>query len=255
MIRLDDIHFSYDEIPVLGGVDIEISHGEIVGVMGANGTGKSTLLKLMSGALTPTRGKIVLLGEELSLLSAKQRARRIAIVPQESNIPFSFSALEIVLMGRAPYLPPFGFESKGDVRQAHAAMERTDCIELADRDINTLSGGERQRVILARALAQCPELLLLDEPTSFLDIRHTAEFTDVLRKLNRTSGITIVCAIHDLNLAASFCHRIIFIKDGGVIADGDVGEIIDRDIIRNAFDIDVHVGFDEETGTPYCFPR
>ena len=255
MLRLNDIHFSYDNISVLEGINLEISHCEIVGVMGANGTGKSTLLKLMSGALTPGRGKITFLDESLSSLSAKQRAKRIAMVPQDSIIPFSFTALEIVLMGRAPYLPPFGFESKGDVRQAHAAMEKTDCIELADRDINTLSGGEKQRVVLARALAQCPELLLLDEPTSFLDIRHTAEFIGVLKKLNRSEGITIVCAIHDLNLAASFCHRITLIKNGAIVSDGRVKEIIDRDIIRNAFDIDVHVGIDSETGNPYCFPR
>jgi cobalamin transport system ATP-binding protein len=255
MLRLDDIHFSYDEISVLKGVSLEINHGEIVGIMGANGTGKSTLLKLMSGALTPGRGRISFLNEQLSSLSPNQRAKRIAMVPQESVVPFSFTALEIVLMGRAPYLPPFGFESRGDVRQAHDAMERTDCIELADRDINTLSGGEKQRVMLARALAQCPELLLLDEPTSFLDIRHTAEFIGVLKKLNRSGGITIVCAIHDLNLAASFCQRIVLIKNGGVIANGSVDEIIDRDIIRKAFDIDVHVGLDEGSGKPYCFPR
>ena len=252
---IENLYFSYGVNSVIRGLDLNIEPGEIVGLMGPNGVGKSTLIRLMCGSMVPQSGQMLFDGRPLKLFSSREKARHIAMVPQESKIPFSFSALEVVLMGRAPYLPRFGFESRLDVEAASDAMAKTDCLKFATRDINALSGGERQRVILSRALAQNPSLLLLDEPLAFLDLRHTAELIDLLRQLNSKEGLTIVCAMHDLNIASSFCHRIALLKEGDIAAQGRPTEIINPHIIRQVFDIDVCVDRDCHTGLPYCVPK
>ena len=254
-LSISNLCFSYGAHPVFRGIDLNIDPGEIVGLMGPNGAGKSTLIRLMCGSVEPRSGQMMLDGRPLMRFSPRERAWQIAMVPQESQIPFSFSALEVVLMGRAPYLPRFGFESRQDVQAAYDAMARTDCLNLARRDINALSGGERQRVILARALAQKPTLLLLDEPCAFLDLRHTTELINLLRELNDEEGLTIVCAMHDLNTASALCHRIVLLKDGGIAAQGHPIEAINPRTILEVFDIDVHVDRDRHTGLPYCVPK
>lgn len=253
-LKISDVHFGYGGAEVLKGISLDLDRGEIVGILGPNGAGKSTLVKVMAGLLRPMRGIASLEGESIHDMRANERARRIAVVGQDWQIPFPFGALEVVLMGRAPHLPVLGLESRRDIEIAREAMERTDCWQFADRDINSLSGGERQRVFIARALAQEPEILLLDEPTTFLDIKHQISLHSLLKKLNQENGITIVTAMHDLNLAAVFCERIAILKDGAIATTGSPSDVITADTIFRTFGARVRVIMDNETGLPLCMP-
>lgn len=254
ILRAQDIHFSYGKLPVLRGISMGVRPGTVTGIIGPNGAGKSTLLGILSGALEPERGSVLLDDIPIKSVPANARARRIGVVPQESHIPFPFTALEIVLMGRAPYLPAFGFESHRDVEISMNAMELTDCAHLAKRSISELSGGERRRVIIARALAQEPAILLLDEPMSFLDMGHSTQLTHLLRQRARRDGIAVVAVVHDINLAAAFCDQIIVLKAGVITASGSPLEIVTPEQIGSAFGVAVSTGIDQKTGTPYCVP-
>lgn len=254
ILKICDINFSYDANPVLKSVSLSISAGTVTGIIGPNGAGKSTLMRIMAGLLKPNSGSVILGDKPIDNISPTERARQIAMVPQESNFPFSFTALEIVLMGRAPYLPKFGFESRHDIDIATHAMKDMDCSSLASRDINELSGGERRRVVIARALAQEPAILLLDEPTSFLDLRHSSELAILLKKQVKSSGLSVVAVMHDLNLAASFCDNIIILKDGLIAAQGPPSKVISADVIRSAFGVNVRTGIDAASGSLYCVP-
>ena len=253
-IKLIEVGFSYGSSEVLRGLSLYIGRGDIVGVVGQNGAGKSTLLRITGGALAPSSGSASLCGAEISKMKASDRAKKIALMPQESRIPFSYSAVEVVLAGRAPHLPAFGFESRRDEEIALEAMEKTDCAQFADRPVDSLSGGERQRVMLARAIAQKTGVLLLDEPTAFLDIRHQAAIHALISKLSEEEELTIVAAMHDLNLAAAFCRRIVMLKDGSVFAEGAPEEVLTEDTIRAVFDVDVTVGKDPATDKFYIVP-
>lgn len=237
-LEIHNVHFSYGSMPVIRGVDLTIRSGEIACVMGPNGAGKSTLLKLMAGLLKPLSGNIVIGGVDMAAMSPAERSRHIAFVPQETHMPFPFSAMETVLMGRAPYLPRFGFESKGDVIIARDAMVKTDCMEFEGRNIDSLSGGEKQRVIIARALAQQSSAILLDEPMTFLDLKHVSSLGRILRATNEENGTTIICTIHDIHTAISMCDRVILLKDGIVAAGGTPGDIIRSDVFFDVFEID-----------------
>lgn len=255
MLLLEGVRYSYDGgVDAIRGISLSIADGEIVGIIGPNGAGKSTLIKIMGGLLEPQSGNAILDKRPMWEIRAKERAREVAFVPQGYNMPFAFSAMQIVLMGRAPHLSVFGFESKKDIEIARGEMTRTDCLEFASRDINQLSGGERQRVILARALAQEPRMLLLDEPTTFLDIRHQMDLHKILSDLNSERGTTIICAMHDINLAAAFCRRIVVMKSGCVVADGTPDEVITPPIIHDTFGTSVFVGRSDKTKTPFCIP-
>jgi len=255
MIELKDISFSYaGETDVVKGVSLRIDKGEFVGVLGPNGSGKTTLLKIVSGTLRPNRGDVIINGIKLSGMRHKERAKHIAVVPQESLIPFSFSSLEVVLMGRAPYLPLFGFESKEDMSIARKTMEDTDVLQFEKRPVQELSGGEKQRVIVARALAQKPKILLLDEPTTFLDIRHQMDLYRLIKRKNKEDGLTVITVVHDINLASTFCDRIIFLKHGAIIADGTPYDVIKYAKIKEVFDTEVYVGINDLTGMPYYVP-
>jgi iron complex transport system ATP-binding protein len=246
--------FSYGRELVLKGVNVKLRFGEVLGILGPNGAGKSTLINIMSGALTPSAGQVLMHDSPLRGYAHRERAKSIALVPQESHIPFPFTSLEIVLMGRAPHLPRFGFESRRDIDIALEAMGALDCRDLAGRDIRSLSGGERRRVIIARALAQNPRALLLDEPTSFLDIRHTSELARLMRGLAKRCGIAVGCVMHDINLAATSCDNIVFLKDGRIAAEGTPDEVITPETIGKVFGTSVTVGRDPKTGAPYCLP-
>jgi iron complex transport system ATP-binding protein len=255
MIKLNNISFAYDsDHSVLRGISLEMKKGEFAGILGPNGSGKTTLLKIISGTLRHDKGEVLINGKMLSRMSWREKARIIAVVPQESTIPFSFSSLEVVLMGRAPYLPLFGFESKEDISIARKMMEDLDVIQFERRPIQELSGGEKQRVIVARALAQKPKILLLDEPAAFLDIRHEMELYRLIKRKNREDGLTVVSVVHDINLASTFCDRIIFLKEGKIIADGTPHEVVRYAKIREVFDTDVYVGINDLTGMPYYVP-
>ena len=229
------VGFDYDGQPVLAGVSLEIRVGERVAILGPNGVGKTTLMKLLCGARIPTRGSILLDGRELHTVPRQELARQIAVVPQDLAIPFAFTAREIVELGRTPHLGLLrGFRSE-DRKAVEQAMQLTDTTEFGGRIINELSGGERQRVIIAMALAQEPEILLLDEPTHLLDITRQADVLDLVTELNCSRGLTVVAAIHDLNLASRYFNRLIILHRGKVLAEGPPETVLHADIVEEAF--------------------
>jgi iron complex transport system ATP-binding protein len=249
-----DVSFAYDAIEALTAVSLEVTSGEIFGLLGPNGSGKSTLLRLMSGVARPRTGQVLFTGRDLQTYDREALARQIAVVPQESRIELPFSVLEVVLMGRSPYLKRFGFEQKHDLAVAQCAMEQTGVSILATREIHELSGGERQRVVLARALAQEPQLLLLDEPTAFLDIKHQVEVYDLLKHLSREQQLTVVAILHDLNLAALYCDRVALLKAGKVFAQGTPEQVLTYVNIKAVYDTEVYIGLNDITGKVHILP-
>lgn len=241
MLEISNLKFAYGNRFEMDVESMRITEGEIVGIIGPNGSGKSTLIKLMCGTLKPDAGAVKVDGRPLGSISPRQVAKKIAVVPQTNFIPFSFSALQVVLMGRTAHLPLFGFESHGDIEIAKGAMKETDCLEFASCPVNELSGGERQRVLIARALAQEAQILILDEPTTFLDLKHQIELHRLLKALNKDRGMTIVSAMHDLKLAAAFCNRVVMLKSGRVWADGEPGKVISAHTIESVFGVRVGV--------------
>ena len=247
MLRATDVSFAYREgAPrVSDDVSIAIERGELVGLLGPNGSGKTTMLKLVGGMLRPTRGSVEFERRPLADWARREVARRIAYVPQETHAPFDFSVLEIVLMGRFPHLGPFALEGPEDLAVAQRALEATATSAFSSRLFHTLSGGEKQRVVIASALAQSPELLLLDEPTASLDVGHQLEVQQLLTRLNRSgdANVTIVLSTHDLNFAASLCRRLVLIRDGRVLASGPTEEVLTPAAVRALYDVeaDVHM--------------
>lgn len=248
------VSFGYGQAPVLVELDLEIAEGTIVGVLGPNGTGKTTFVRLASAALRPASGAIALFGDPLERLPARSRARRVAVVPQETHPVFDFTVREIVSMGRAPHLGAFGIESPSDRLVTRDAMERCDVAELSARSFRALSGGERQRVLLARALAQEARLLLLDEPTAFLDLKHRLAVYDLLMRLHDDRGLTVVVVSHDINLAARYCDRLVLLRRGKVAADGTPSEVLRPEPIRSVYEVDVDVRTDPSSGRPFVIP-
>ena len=253
-LHLERVSFAYRERAVLHEVSLDVAAGQRFGLLGPTGSGKSTLVRLLSGVLRPGGGRIMLGDRALAELSPRELARRVAVVPQETALDFPFTVLEVVLMGRAPHLGGFGFEGDRDLEAAERAMARTGVGELAGRFFHELSGGEKQRVVIARALAQEPEILLLDEPTTFLDIRHVVEIFELLCELSETHGVTLVVVLHDLNLAALYLNRLAFLKAGRVIASGDPETVLDYRTIRDVYETDVYVHRNELTGTLNVLP-
>lgn len=233
---------------VLSNVSLDVEQGSVVGLLGPNGSGKSTLMGIMSGVLSPRSGSVALDGHLVADMSRRDIARRVAVVPQETRATFDFTALEMVLMGRYPHLGPFELEGASDLEIAHQAMVATGTADLEHRRFATLSGGEKQRVVIAGALAQASDMLLLDEPTAALDLRYQFEVVNVLRTLNVDRKTTIVMSTHDLNLAAAVCQRVILLKDGRVLASGPTNDTLTAHNIRALYDIDADVGFHERAG-------
>jgi iron complex transport system ATP-binding protein len=251
-IRTDNLTFDYKDKPVLNGVSVSIEKGEMVGVLGPNGSGKTTLLKIFSAVLKG-RGEINLNGKEIQTYGKRELSRIFAMVPQESQVLFPYTVAEIVLMGRASYHSPLALEGKKDLEVARASMELTDCLAFADRYLHELSGGEKQRVIIARALAQEPEILLLDEPSAFLDLKHQIQVFELLRRLNRERGLTIVAALHDLNLAALFFPRLVLLCDGKIYRDGSPKDILTEETIKEIYGIHVKIQLDSSGRRPQLF--
>ncbi len=238
----------YGERRVLDGIDLQVAPGEIVGLLGPNGSGKSTLIKTISGVLPSYRGSIHLDGREIRTLTRKETARTIAVVPQETSFSFPFTALEIVLMGRHPHLGAFAFETSHDFELARASLERCGASHLASRPIQELSSGERQRIVFARAMAQEPRLLLLDEPVSFLDIRHQIELYDLVRELVEEHQTSVLTVLHDLNLAAEYCDRTYLLHSGRIDTSGPTEEIFSYENLTRVFETDLYVGLNDVTG-------
>lgn len=245
-IRIENISFSYPSNPVLDHVSFDIRDGEVLSILGPNGSGKSTLLRLITRILLPDGGTITLGDRPLTSFGRRELARMIGYVPQEVPWLFPFTVMEVVLMGRAPHLGRLGFESGRDVEICRTIMEMTDISSLAGKPITGISGGERQRVLIARALAQEPSVLLLDEPNAHLDLAHQMEILQTLRRLNHERKLTIVFVSHDLNLAAGFSDRILFLSakgaaGAGVAAAGPPADVITSEMIREVFGVPVTV--------------
>lgn len=251
-LALSGVRFAYPGAPVFSGLDFSVSPGEMVALLGPNGSGKTTLVRLASGALRPDAGTIRLFGNDLAALPARERARRVAVVPQQTAPAFEFTVFQMVLLGRAPHQGFLGLESDRDLEIARDALRKTDVAHLAERPFHSLSGGERQRVVLARALAQEAPLLLLDEPTAFLDLRHRLQAYRLALDLNRSGGITVVLVSHDLNLAARHCDRLALLRCGEVVADGAPEEVMRPEPLREVYEVDVDVRVDPSTGRPYA---
>lgn len=253
-IRAIDLTAGYGDRPVLHGVSLDLLAGEMLAIVGPNGAGKSTLLKILGGALKPWSGSVELEGRPIGDYDRRAIARRLAMVAQENLVAFRFTVLEIVLMGRAPHLGAFHFETRHDLEIAHAALERFDLIGLARRPIQELSGGERKRVFLARALAQSPHVALLDEPTAFLDLRHVAEIFARFRELRVERGMAVVATLHDLNAAALHADRVLLMKDGVMAGYGTPETVFTAANLRTVYETEVHVGRNPATGAISVLP-
>ena len=249
MIEIKALTCGYGKQDVLKGIDLNLKKGELAGILGPNGSGKSTLLLTLSGVIAYRSGSIKVAGEEINRTTARWRARRMASVPQKSELTFPFKCLSVVLMGRYPYLPRWGGYSKEDMDKALEAMERTETIEFAERMITEISGGEAQRVIIARALAQETGILLLDEATSSLDVAKKIRIFDLLKSKN-AGGMTLLCAMHDLNLAALYCERLIFLKNGRIVLDGSTQETFTNKNLSEIYETDVKISRHPVTGSP-----
>jgi len=249
-VVVEDLVCRYGAIPALGGVTLTVSSGDFLGIVGPNGSGKTTLLRAIMGLVSPERGSVRLDGAEVAGISPRQIARRIALVPQRPHHGFGFSAFEIVLMGRTPHLSRLSREGEADLAAVRRAMDQTRTWHLRHRPVDELSGGEQQRVLLARALAQTPQVLLLDEPTAHLDIRHQVEIMAVAADLN-AEGLTVVAALHDLNLASMFCRCLVLLHEGRVVAAGTPEEVLTADRLQAVYGAHVEVRLHPATGRPF----
>jgi iron complex transport system ATP-binding protein len=241
VIEVRDLSHRHGAVSALSGVRFTVGVGEFVGLIGPNSAGKSTLLRLMSGALPTQQGAVSIAGRAVRDWPLRELARTLAVVAPESEFAFPFTVSQVVLMGRTPYQGWGWRASTEDQQAAHRALQRTDTLALRDRPIDTLSSGERQRVLLARALAQEPQVLLLDEPTSHLDVGHQWRFFDLLRELHGSERVTIVCAVHDLALAARYCDRLLLLHAGRLVADGRPVAVLSPAHLKDFFGIDADV--------------
>lgn len=240
-LTVHDLTLCYDACPVLDGVEFKIQQGEMVALLGANGAGKSTLLRCISSVLEPTAGFVYLNGCDIQELNAREIARTVSVVPQSAVVDFDFTVEEIVLMGRFPHVGRFRKEKSSDISIAREAMEMTAVNHLADRLVTTLSGGEKQRVMIARAICQKPKMLLLDEPTANLDILYQSALLDLAAKLNHEKGVTVIAAIHDINLATQFFDRLLLLANSKIIAAGSAEEVITVKNIEKSYGVSAHV--------------
>jgi iron complex transport system ATP-binding protein len=254
VLRVDSVSYAYPTRPasasceVLHDVSFVVPRHSIVGLLGPNGSGKSTLIKLLAGTLPATRGRITLDDAPLTSFARREMARRISVVPQETHSAFDFSALDIVMMGRYPHLGAFSFEDASDLAIAREAMGATGTSSLEARRFASLSGGEKQRVVIASALAQASDALLLDEPTASLDLGFQLEIASLLGRLGRERGTTMVVSTHDLNLAAGLCTELVLLKAGRVLAQGKTADVLTTETVRTLYGVNAEVTFHPRAG-------
>ncbi|WP_426350282.1 ABC transporter ATP-binding protein [Alloiococcus sp. CFN-8] len=242
-LSVENLTFSYDkEKEILHGISASFSNGKITAILGPNGCGKSTLLNLLSGVLKPSSGNITLKGCDIREIKRTEVARNIAVVHQKNRAPSDITVENLVSAGRTPYKGFFkGSDKVEDQRAIEKALRDTETLEFAERPISALSGGQMQRVWMAMALAQETDILLLDEITTFLDIHYQLEILHLISELNRKNGTTILMVLHDINLAFEFCDEVIIMKEGNIIAQGDINRVVDEEILKEAFDVSAKI--------------
>ena len=241
LLNVDEVTFGFDRQPLLYDLHLQVHAGEMVGLLGPNGSGKTTLLRLLSGFLRPQHGIIFLEGRDLQEWGRRNVAQRVAVVPQELHMPFAFTVEHMVSLGRTPFVNFLGTQGKHDAAIVQDALQAAGIASLAGRVFNQLSGGERQRVMIAMALAQQPRLLLLDEPTSHLDIKYQVETLELVQHLNRERGVTVIAAMHDLNLAARYFPRLLLFQRG-IVADAGPAEVLEPGLLSRVYGVNVQVG-------------
>ena len=254
MLRIEGVEFGYDGRRVLDGLSLEVAGGELVGIVGPNGAGKTTLFRLVAGLRSPSAGRVLVCGRDVSSLSRADAARLVSVVPQNPTLPAAFTVGELVLMARNPHLKLLQWEGRRDLEAAARAMEATETIHLAGRPLGALSGGERQRALIAMALAQQAGVMLLDEPTSNLDLAHQSRVMDLLADLVARRGVAALVAMHDLSLAAHYCDRIVMLAGGRSHAEGPPREALTRENVAAVYGVEVVVMPHPETGAPIAIP-
>jgi iron complex transport system ATP-binding protein len=252
VLRASELTYTYSSGPTrsftLDAVSLTIERGSLTGLLGPNGCGKTTLLNLLSGVLQPHQGVVSLNGDSLAGRSRREIAKRLAVVPQETHPAFDYTVMEMVLMGRHPHLGPLELEGPSDLALALDSLAATGTEHLAGRAYMTLSGGEKQRVVIASALTQMPDVLLLDEPTASLDLGYQLEVASLLTRLNRERGVTMVLATHDLNLAAAICDQLVLMRDGRVFAQGPTRDVLTVSTIRRVYGVEADVALHPAAG-------
>ena len=254
VLTIKNLSFAYDGSNVLNNIDLGVESGSFVSIIGPNGSGKSTLINLISKILKNYKGEIVVNNENIEKLDSREIAKLVAVVPQYSNTGFDFLVGDLILMGRFPYISRFGREKKQDFDVVRDVMDKTKTFELSKKRFNELSGGEKQRVIIAQALAQDTPIILLDEPTSHLDINFQIEIMDLFYRLNTDEKKTIIGVFHDINLAANYSKKAVLLKNGMVAGYGEINDIITRENIKKVFNSDIFVGKNPFTGKLYISP-
>ena len=242
VLDISSLSFNFGSKNILADIDLSIKNNGIVGIIGPNGSGKSTLLKCIYRVLKPKTGTIFIDGKNINDYQFKETAKKMAVVAQHNDTHFDFNVLEMVLIGRSPHKKFMERDSAEDIELAYKSLEQVNMKDFADRNFSSLSGGEKQRIILARALVQNTDCLILDEPTNHLDIKHQLHFMSLAKDLK----ITVISAIHDLNIAAMYCDKIYALKEGQIIASGSVYEVITEEVIKTLYDVEAKIIYDEE---------
>ncbi|MEM9654249.1 MAG: ABC transporter ATP-binding protein [Actinomycetota bacterium] len=253
-LQADGVRLGYDGRVVVEDLSFSVPDGEITAIIGPNACGKSTLLRALARLLRPSNGGVLLDGEDIHRLPTKEVARRLGLLPQSPISPEGILVVDLVSRGRTPHQRLFQQWSDSDEAAVRAALEATQTLDLADRPVDQLSGGQRQRVWIAMAIAQQTELLLLDEPTTFLDISHQIDVLDLVDQLNSDQGRTIVVVLHDLNLACRYAHHLVAMREGEIVASGKPSEVVTEDLVKEVFEMDCVITPDPVSGTPMVVP-
>ncbi|WP_195971149.1 ABC transporter ATP-binding protein [Clostridium thermobutyricum] len=248
-LKVNELNFFIENKQILKKISLEIKEGQFVGIIGANGSGKSTLLKNIYRIYKPKSGEIKIDEKNIENMSHKEVAKKLAVLAQENSSEFDFKVEDIVKMGRYPYKTIFEDYSKEDMKIVEKMLKKVGLSGFEERSFNNLSGGEKQRVLIARALVQDAKLLILDEPTNHLDVGYQLQVMDIVKELK----LTTFAAIHDMNMASMYCDYIIVIKNGEIIASGNVNDILTKDMIKKVFNVDCHIGKNPITGDPHIF--
>ncbi|HEU4965626.1 MAG TPA: ABC transporter ATP-binding protein [Bacilli bacterium] len=253
-LHTEQLNLSYEDNTIIRELDLQVPAGQITALVGRNGCGKSTLLKAMARLLKPAAGQVYLDGKAIHTLPTKEVAKQLAILPQSPTAPEGLTVEGLVRQGRYPHLSMFGQRTEEDDRMVRWALEATHMTELRHRDLAALSGGQRQRAWIAMALAQGTDLLLLDEPTTYLDMAHQLEVLELLQELNRDQGKTIVMVVHDLNHATRYAGHMIAVNEGTVVAAGAPRDIMTPQLMLDVFGVHAYIEIEEESGIPICVP-